>query len=95
MTEKPSSLDWVLIAVVAFLIVPFAALSNTARDWMLQHAVVVPAEQSVVSVPGWGIGLDWPRILLVIATVAILSTISFAARRRSKIRRQRLKREGE
>lgn len=60
-------------------------LDGALVDWLLEHSVVVPAEQALVPVPGFsGAGLDLHRLIgavLLLGAVVATAVMLRAARR--------------
>lgn len=54
------------------------------RGWLLEKKIVVTAQEAMVSVDQWGIGLDLPRVVLAGALLlgALALLVSAGTRRR-------------
>lgn len=75
------NLDWLWLIIAAVFFFPAAAFFGGARQWMLNTHIVVPADQAVLAIHDWDIGLDWPRLLIAFFALALASTLATAALR--------------
>jgi hypothetical protein len=70
LTPEQMQLICIGFLAIAMGLVPFGALLDPVRDWLLASHVMVPSAQALLEIPGTGIGLDLPR-LIILAAVAI------------------------
>lgn len=68
---------------LAMGIIPFGAMFEPVKAWLLSSHVLVPAAQAMIEIPGTGAGLDLPRIVIAVAAVVgIMAGVVFIVRRR-------------
>lgn len=80
----PDQMQLICIGFLAMGIIPFGALLDPVRDWLLASHVMVPSAQALIEIPGTGIGLDLPRlIILAAAAVGIIAGTVLIVRRKS------------
>lgn len=92
MNENNDVTEWLWVGALAIFLFPFAALFGGARQWMLNTHIVVPADTAVLAIHEWGIGLDWPRLIILIAALALALTISASTLRRRRAAQRSSKR---
>lgn len=69
---------------LALGLIPFGAILDPVRDWLLASHVMVPSAQALIEIPGTGIGLDLPRLIILAATaLGIMALAVLIVRRRS------------
>lgn len=88
----PDQTDEELITVLAlgsalaFGWIPLGAFSLQARQWMIEHQLLVSSESALVEIPTWDAGLDIWRILLLLLLLVGLFALGrlFTSRRRKE-----------
>lgn len=53
--------------------IPLGAILSPLRTWLLEHHVLVPADQALFTLPGWNAGPDLPRVALLGCALATLA----------------------
>lgn len=74
-----------LPAAVAYL----GVQAERARQWALQHSVVVPADRAWWSIPGTQVGLDVARTVVLVLGVAGLGAVAWSIASAERARRTR------
>ncbi|MGO3089958.1 MAG: hypothetical protein ACTII7_09760 [Galactobacter sp.] len=85
-TTEDDTWDWFWLLIVGLFVLPFSVISSTVRSWLVDHHILVPANDAIVAIHAWNIGLDWPRLLLVafVFLTAIALTAAAVRHRRAR-----------
>jgi|GEM_PF-2935128 len=70
--KMKSTLCWIAIGAVVLIVLPYQAILNNTRSWLLQHGFLIPDKDALLPIPGTGTGLDLPRILILIGALAVI-----------------------
>lgn len=89
LTEDPITFFGTIIAAGVILPALIPAWRDNAVAWLLEHRIVLPAHECIVTIPYTQVGFDGRR--LVIAILAVLALLAMAWRVIHRaIRRRRL-----
>lgn len=78
------TMEWFWLILIGMFLLPFGVIFGSVRTWLVQHHILVPATDAVVAIKAWNVGLDWPRLLLVVfifITAIALATAGVRHRR--------------
>ena len=56
--------------------ISLGAFLHPLRDWLLEHHVLVHADQALFTLPGWNAGPDLPRLALLGCALAFLAVVA-------------------
>ena len=56
--------------------IPLGTFLHPLRTWLLEHHVLVHADQALFTLPGWNAGPDLPRLALLGCALAFLAVVA-------------------
>lgn len=79
----------VLVIFVPLVVIAlFGFLTTRLPDWAYRHHLLVDSSEALVPIPGLSYGLDWRRVVLVLAVLVAAGALMFS-KAREKLKRAR------